>query len=383
MNTSRFFLSKGVNVREHEHNFYVTTIGRSFKINQTIAVFLGLLTEPKTAQELLSNLLALTQGATPEALQPLVAKFLNDMYRLEIVRREGDTDVVALVQHYQPGMRLGPYRITDLLSLDDQFIQVYRADDERTGQPVVLKMFSHTEAGIGNNKTLAKGRKQFEQEFALMRALPLHPNVCRLLDFWAEPYPCAVLEYLPGDTLSRCLELGVVDSAHRPQLAAQVLEGLAHVHRHGLIHGDIHPRNFMVNGAQATLIDFGFAYRYGVSEEEQLINRGGAAKYLAPERVSEHQYKFSKQAADYRAEVYQVGLVLYKLYFGNIPFEGGTWREMASSILSHDFSAQLSPTVPHEQVLLRALQREPAARYADAGELLVAWQQAVGLTTRW
>jgi serine/threonine-protein kinase len=366
-------------VHKQGESFYITTIERNYKINQAIATFLGLLTEPKTTVELVDGMLALIQGATPEMLRPLVAKFLNDMYRLEIVRREGDTDVAALVQHYQPGMQLGHYRITDLLSLDDQFIQVYRAEDERTGQPVVLKMFSHTEAGIGNNKTLAKGRRQFEQEFALMRTLPRHPNVCQLLDFWAEPYPCAVLEYLPGDTLSRCLELGTIDPAHRPQLAAQALAGLAHVHQQGIVHGDIHPRNFMVHGEQATLIDFGFSYREGISNKEQLINRGGAAKYLAPERVSEHQYKFSKQAADFRAEVYQVGLVIYKLYVGSIPFEGGTWREMAAAILSHDFSTQLSPAVAHEQVLLRALRRDPAARYADAGELLAAWQQAVGL----
>ncbi|WP_460581701.1 protein kinase domain-containing protein [Hymenobacter luteus] len=361
---------------EHQEAFYITTIGRSYKINRTIATFLRLLAEPRTAKELVTDVQHLTAAPDPAAIRAVVDKFLRDMYRLEIVRREGDVDVATLHQHYQAGDLVGRYRIGALLSLDDQFVQVYKATNCETDQPVVLKMFSHRPEAVTDSKTLAKGLRQFQQEFELMGSLPPHPNVCALHSYHPEPYPHAVLEYLRGCTVSQGLTQNLFREADKPQLVAQMLRGLAHVHAHGIIHGDIHPRNFMVDGERVCLIDFGFAHRRGVTEEHQVINRGGAACYLPPERVNQHHYKFSKRAADFRSEVYQVGLVIYKLCYGQVPFEGGTWLELAASITSHNFGQRLSAAVPHERVLLRALHQNPAERYSDAAELLTAWQQA-------
>lgn len=377
MTAQRYYLSQGVSVQEHADDFYIETLTEEFKINRTIATFLGLLHEPKTPQELVQELQSQLQDAGADVIEPLVSKFLHDMHRLEVVRKEGEADSATLPQLYQPGARVGPYLITELVSLHDQYVQLYRATDEESGEPVVLKMFSHVPASWGDDARLAEEFRQFRQEVDIMRALPPHPSVCRLKAYHSEPYPCAVLEYLPGHSLSECTRRGSISEADKAALATQILAALAHVHAHGIVHGDVHASNFMVNAARATLIDFGFAYRVGVSEQAQLINRGGVPTYLAPERIKQHGHKFSKQAADFRAEVYQIALVLFKLYYNKLPFGGETWRERAASIASYDFGQQLRVAVPHEQVLLRALRPDPAGRYASGPELLAAWQHAL------
>lgn len=377
MSDPRYHLSQGVSVHEHEGEVYISTVTDEYKINQTIAVFLGLLHEPKTAAELVCGLQARVAGADPDTLAPLVARFLKDMHRLEVISREGDRERGPLTPHFQPGARVGHYQITDLLSQHDHLVQVYRATDCESGEPVVLKMFSHRPEDLGEDRRLVEGFRQFQQEFDIMRALPAHPCVCGLRAFYDQPYPFAVLEYLPGESLSECLEKDAIAEAGKAPLATQILAALAHLHAHGVVHGDIHSRNFVVHGQRVSMVDFGFAHRQGVSADEQSINYGGVPTYLAPERIRQHSYKFSKQAADVRAEVYQIALVLFKLYHKDLPFVGETWRQRAASIASYDFGQHLHPAVPHEQVLLRALEKDPSRRYADGQELLAAWQQAL------
>ncbi|SMB92386.1 serine/threonine protein kinase [Hymenobacter roseosalivarius DSM 11622] len=379
MTARRFYLSKGVSVHEHNDNFYIETITEEFKINRTIATFLGLLNEPKTPQELVQGLQDLTQGASTDVIEPLVSKFLKDMYRLEVVRKEGDTDIVALTPNYQSGAQIGQYLITDLLSQHNRYVQLYRATDCESGELVVLKMFSYSLESIGNDTRLAKGFRQFQQEFDIMRALPAHPNICALKAYHTEPYPYAVLEYLLGKSLSECAQHDTIIEDSKAHLATQILSSLAHIHANGIVHGDIHSHNFMVNADHVTMIDFGFSYRVGVSEQEQHINCGGVPTYLAPERIKQHNYDFSKQAADFRAEVYQIALVLFKLYYKELPFDGETWLERAASITTYDFGQHLSPSVPHEAVLVRALQKGPNERYASGQELLASWQQAIDI----
>lgn len=365
-------------MHEHDDDFYIETTKDEYKINRTIATFIGLLNEPRTAQELVNGFQALIKNASAAVIEPLVNRFLKDLHRLQVVRKEGEKDIAPRTQHYAPGTRVGPYLMTDLLSLHDD-VQVYRATDEESGQPVVLKMFSCKTGSIGRNTRLKEDFEEFQQEFAIMRALPAHPSICRLLAYQTQPHHYAVLEYLPGDSLSDAVRNGPISEGRKAKLATQILRSLAHLHGHGIVHGDIHARNFMVNGDHATMIDFGFAYRVGVSKRKQSINGGGVPTYMAPERLRQHHYKFSKQAADFRAEVYQIALVLFKLYHQELPFTGETWLERAASIAAYDFGQHFSPAVPHEKVLLRALHKAPMARYACGRELLAAWQQALAV----
>ncbi|GAB3867513.1 hypothetical protein GCM10028824_10060 [Hymenobacter segetis] len=378
MKAQRFYLSQGVSVREHEDEFYIETLKNEYKINRTIATFIGLLDAPKTAPELTTGLQALITGASAAVVEPLVAKFLKDLHRLDVVRREGEADLVPRAALYEPGAQLGQYLITELLSLHDD-VQVYRATDGETGQPVVLKLFSHKPESIRPDTHLDDDFEQFQQEFDIMRALPAHPGICLLHAYHTEPYHYAVLEYLPGASLSEAARNVNICEATATELATQILSALAHLHGHGIVHGDIHARNFVVDADRVTMIDFGYAYRVGISEREQLICRGGVPTYMAPERIKQHNYKFSKQAADFRAEVYQIALVIFKLYHKELPFAGETWLERAASIATYDFSLHFSPSVPHEQVLLHALQKDPQARYASGQELLAAWQQALAV----
>ena len=365
-------------MREYENGFFIETYTKEFKVNQAIATFLGLLDGLKTPEELADELHPLIQDADRTVIVPLVATFLKDMHRLKVVRREGEPDAVPLTPLYEPGARVGPYVITGLLSLHNYFVQVYHATDHESGQQVVLKMFSHAPACIDSDASLERAWQQFQQEFDVMRCLPPHPCICALQAYYNQPFPFAVLEYLRGDALSDCVRNKQLSDGLKEQLATQVLGALAYVHAHNVVHGDIHARNFMVTEDHVTMIDFGFSYRVGGSAATKTVN-GGVPTYLPPERIRQHQYAFCQQPANYRAEVYQIALVLFVLYHQYLPFVGQTWRERAASITTFDFSQHLSPAVPHEQVMLHALQKDPAARYADGREMLAAWQQALAV----
>ncbi|MCC3153192.1 serine/threonine-protein kinase [Hymenobacter sp. BT770] len=377
MHAIRYYLSQGVRVHERAEDFYIATVRDEFKANRTIATFLGLLNEPKTAQELTIGLQRLIRDASEAVVKPLVDQFLQDLHRLEVVRQEGEPDIAPITPYYEAGARLGPYLITDLLSQHNHLVQLYRATEGDSGRMVVLKIFAPAPEATGANPRLSSALRQFEQEFDIMRALSPHPCLGVLLAYHTQPHPYAVMEYLPGGSLSECLRNGTLRADSKAYLATQILSALAHLHANGVVHGDIHASNFMVSGDRVAMIDFGFSYRVGLSAAAQNTDGGGVPTYLAPERIREHSYEFSKQPADFRAEVYQIALVLFKLYHGQLPFVGNTWRERAASITTYDFGLHLSPGVPHEQVLLHALQKDPLARYADARELLAAWQQAL------
>ena len=365
-------------MREQEADFYVDTLKDEFKINRTIATFIGLLNAPKTAQELVNEFQVLIPDASTAVIEPIVAKFLKDLHRLEVVRKEGEADIAPRTPNYQPGEAVGQYLITELLSLHND-VQVYRATDGETGQPVVLKMFAHTPKSMGKNTRLRQDFEEFQQEIAIMRALPAHPYICKLLGYQARPHHFAVLEYLPGEALSDAARINTISEADKTALATQILLSLAHLHAHGIVHGDIHSRNFVVSGNQVKMIDFGFSHRVGVSRRKQFITGGGVPTYIAPERVKQHNYNFSKKPADFRSEVYQIALVIFKLYHKELPFAGNTWLERATSIMTYDFGQHLNAAIPHEQVLLRALHKDPAARYACGRKLLAAWQQALAV----
>jgi serine/threonine protein kinase len=209
-------------------------------------------------------------------------------------------------------------------------------------------------------------RSSVREFLAEARSLALFddPRIARVLELRTDlDPPLLVLEHVEGFDLTR-----VGRSLPRPQLArllAEVARGVEHAHRLGVVHGDLKPSNIRVGAELAPrILDFGLAT--GAADRERIRRRGTLA-YMAPERLD------ASAPIDARSDVYSVGVILYELLCGSLPFAGASEDELAAAIRVGvpRLPMEVDPSVPEplQAIALRAMDRDPAGRYTSAQEL--------------
>ena len=245
---------------------------------------------------------------------------------------------------------------------------VYLADDAQLGREVALKML---------HRRFARDREfveRFRREASAAAGLQ-HPNVVSVYDRgeYDGTYYIA-MEYLPGRTLKEIIrDEAPIDQQRAIALTIQVLQAAGFAHRRGVIHRDFKPHNVIVGpDDRLKVTDFGIA-RAGASEMTETGSIMGTAQYLSPEQAQ-------GQRVGTASDLYSIGVMLYELVGGRVPFGG----ESAVSIALKHVSEQppplreLRPDVhPRlEQAVGRALLKDPAQRYASADEFIAALEQA-------
>jgi len=244
---------------------------------------------------------------------------------------------------------------------------VYKARDRELDDLVALKMIKPEVAG---DRGLVE---RLKSELKLARKIT-HPNVLRTFDFGEiDGIPFISMEYVRGLTLRAMLERsGRLPFSAGLRLSRQLLSGLAAAHGLGILHRDIKPENVILDATgNAKLMDFGLARPVERSEAGQ-TRAGfivGTPHYLAPEQLQGLE-------ADRRADVYASGVVLYEIFTGRLPIGGGNPMEILVQHLQQPPAPprQHWPEMPAEleRILLRCLEKDPAARFAGAPELLAA-----------
>lgn len=245
---------------------------------------------------------------------------------------------------------------------------VYLAEDQLLGRQVAVKVLQHRFAE--DQEFVERFRREASSAAGLS-----HPNVVAIFDRgeWDGTYYIA-MEYLPGRSLKAIVrEGGPMDPASAIEIVIQILRAAKFAHRRGIIHRDLKPHNVILDEeGRAKVTDFGIA-RAGASDMTLTGSIMGTAQYLSPEQA---QGKSVSETSD----LYAVGIVLYELLTGRVPFEG----ETAVSIALMQVSAQaprpseLNPAVGPvlDAVVARALSKSPADRYRDADEFIAALEQA-------
>jgi serine/threonine protein kinase len=274
-----------------------------------------------------------------------------------------------------PGILNNRYQIEGRIG-SGGMAEVYRARDLTLERTVAIKLlrddFSQDPAF----------RERFRQEAKAAAGLS-HPNIVTVHDFgFDEKQIFIVMEYVPGTDLKTILEsrgsLGVDEALH---LIIQACAGIGYAHRAGLIHCDVKPHNMIVTPDQRLKVtDFGIA-RALASIHPQEVNNvvWGSPQYFSPE-----------QAAGYpltpASDVYGLGVVLYEMLTGRLPFIASSAAELAHmhrSVMPTPPS-QINPLIPPalEQAILKVLSKEPSARYRTAdqfGRVLISLSQALKL----
>jgi len=253
------------------------------------------------------------------------------------------------------------YRVIGLLGRGGMG-EVYRADDLKLGQPVALKFLP---------RPFARDADRIERFYAEVRNARQvsHPNVCRVYDVGEiDGQQYLSMEYVDGEDLASLLRrIGRLPPDKALEISRELCAGLAAAHDKGVLHRDLKPANVMIDGrGRARITDFGLAVAAGDVPEGEV---SGTPAYMAPEQLAGGK-------ASVRSDVYALGLVLYELSTGRKAFDGASFEELRRK------HGEDPPTAPSavapgfdpvvERVILRCLEKDPAARPASVSQVAAA-----------
>jgi serine/threonine-protein kinase len=257
----------------------------------------------------------------------------------------------------------GRYRVLSRLG-SGGMADVYLAHDQLLGREVAVKVLHHH---FAEDQEFVE---RFKREASSAAGLS-HPNIVGIFDRgeWNGTYYIA-MEYVAGRSLKAIVrEHGAMEPALAIDIVIQILRAARFAHRRGVIHRDLKPHNVILDDdGRARVTDFGIA-RAGASDMTLTGSIMGTAQYLSPEQAQGY-------AVSDASDIYSVGVILYELLTGVVPFEGETAVAIAFKQVSaaprppSDLNPALPPTL--DAVVLRALAKDPIERYADDDELIAA-----------
>jgi serine/threonine-protein kinase len=261
---------------------------------------------------------------------------------------------------FQAGAQIDSYRIEEQIARSGM-ATIYRSIDTRDNRQVALKI-PHPD--MEADPILFD---RFQREAGIGEKLD-HPMVMHVYGGEERSRIYMVMEWCQGRLLRQILEEGQLPQERAIRIAIQVLEGLDYIHANGVVHRDLKPENIMVDeDDNIKLIDFGIA---GDAAAKRLTYANFTAAIGTPNYISQEQVKGRR--GDGRSDIYSMGVILYEMLSGKLPFNGpNPMAAMNERLLNYPVpptvaNPEISPQL--QEVIYRALEREPKNRYPKASE---------------
>jgi len=256
----------------------------------------------------------------------------------------------------------GRYEILEIIGVGGM-ANVYKAYDSIDDRTVAVKILR--DEHMQNEDVL----RRFKNESKAIAVLN-HPNIVKVYDVsFNENIQFIVMEYIDGITLKEYIDQQhVLRWKEAVHFTVQILRALQHAHDKGIVHRDIKPHNIMLlSDGTIKVADFGIA-RFARSEQQTITDRAiGSVHYISPEQAK-------GDVTDEKSDIYSVGVMLYEMLTGRLPFQADTPISVALQQIQNipPRPREINPDIPEglEEITIRAMQKDPAQRYQSAAEML-------------
>lgn len=268
------------------------------------------------------------------------------------------------------GKRLdGRYEVQEIIGVGGMSV-VYKAYDNVDDRIVAIKILKEE---FLNNEEFKRRFKNESKAIALLS----HPNIVKVYDVnFGEKLQYIVMEYIDGITLKEYInKQGAITWNDALFFMTQILRAVQHAHDKGIVHRDIKPQNIiLLKNGNIKVTDFGIA-RFSRSETRTLTEQAiGSVHYIAPEQAK-------GEYTDEKADIYSLGVVLYEMLAGSVPFEADSAVSVALMQLQADAKklTDINPDIPLglEQICIHAMQKDPMDRYQTATEMLLDIEEII------
>jgi len=264
----------------------------------------------------------------------------------------------------------GKYRIVEEIGRGGMGV-VYKAEDIKLKRTVALKFLPHQWTSDPD------ARERFVQEARAASALD-HPNICNIheIEETEDGRMYIAMAYYEGESLRDKVKRGPLNKEEALDIILQTTRGMAKAHQKGIVHRDLKPANILVTDeGVAKVVDFGLAKLVGQVKLTREGTTVGTVAYMSPEQAK-------GEAVDQRTDIWSLGVVLYEMLSGRLPFTGDYERSLIHSILNHDPEpiTRLQKDIPGELnlVLGKALEKRAADRYQSMGDFLADLEAVAG-----
>lgn len=304
-------------------------------------------------------------GFIDKNLNESILHFIKKMIKLGVLvtNEHNKHFILSQAENLKPGTLVDNYVLKDLIVVNNK-AAIFKACHKNKNEHKVILKFLISESG----------QFQFKNELKALSSISEYKNIRRMLDQgeWKD-LKYLVLEYINGERL--CKTSMNYDLPKKIDLCRQLVSGVCELHNLGFIHGDIHSSNFLIqDDSIVKLIDLGMTTEMNNLSSGK--NHGGTPHFMPPERIDDDGIRFSKASGDFRAEIFQVGLILYEIIYDKRPFDGILWKDLAKSILEDEpiFSTH---TFKNEKVsnklkgiIKKCLEKKPEDRFVSMKDLL-------------
>ena len=268
------------------------------------------------------------------------------------------------------GKRLdGRYEVQEIIGVGGMSV-VYKAYDNVDDRIVAVKILKDE---FSTNEDFKRRFKNESKAIALLS----HPNIVKVYDVnFGEKLQYIVMEYIDGITLKEYInKQGAITWNDALFFMTQILRAVQHAHDKGIVHRDIKPQNIiLLSNGNIKVTDFGIA-RFSRSDTKTLTEQAiGSVHYIAPEQAK-------GETTDEKADIYSLGVVLYEMLSGTVPFDADSAVSVALMQVQADAKrlTEINPEIPMglEQICVHAMQKNPQDRYQTASEMLIDVEEII------